>query len=1201
MALETFILTLQDFTGDVTAPVLSAAVDTAAGATGSVGSVTTDKIGGFIYAVITTSATTPTAAQIIAGEDHTGADAVRASRGRVREVGVQDYSASGLLANTQYFTHFVQRDDAYNISNAISGNGFTTGTVGVAPVLSSPIDAADGATASTGSVTTDSAGGVIYWVITTSATSPSAAQVRAGLDNAGATAADQGTQVVALAGTYNMAGDGLSGSTNYFTHFMHENVDSQQSNVASASGFTTEVEIIPPVLSNPVDEADGQTAFTASVTTNEAGGTLYWVVSTDSTTPTALQVSMGQGAGGVTGADSGNQVVAAAGVQNISDGSLTADTQYFVHFMHEDADMAFSNVVSGDGFTTAAATGGSVSNKIFDYGVLSDGQAGGYTVVPDEGVLTSLVPVGPIANFEAAGTNLIQVSNGHSFASQVILTFTANFADASTDTFTATINPVADAASVRTWDEMRAYPNSSPNRAYGQEVLLRPGVYNGDELSSGIGPATVIPGNVEDFITFRPHEAGTAFVRRMTFANNNGFTNGLRFRDIDFEAATTAASELIRGQFGGEWWHFELCRFSLAGALDVNSGKLAFRAAENGRTMSNIRFDRCMFDNLADGVNFAGNDNSIVHCIFSRISNDCTHSTTDGTNTPNNYVVEHNVFPDKQYAGGGLAHGDYNQLNWSSSTTNITGFVFRNNVMLRGAGVTGESDGQGLFGNGAGPGNFIVDPIIENNFYSATFGRGISVPNISGGRVVGNTVLFDQDPNAVSASNTSGIFLDNCENVLVADNIANVYSFTGSTNITQINNQTIAANDAAYQAVFANPLNGGALTAANVYASYANIGAYAALVPEPGGVTYSTIGGTAGTGSVDHPRSQSPTGLNFTDLTGVPVSTLQTTSAVQLTSIGANGAVARIAGDDSPEFRIRNAADDADVVAWRTAPAIIDNNERIQLRETSSASASTLVSSTATVGLTSDQWDITTAAGGYVQNRLDFTNNASTARLQRAAALLGPGGVGNVADTKQCTVSARVSFDAAGTNYVMSFNTNRVRLIKDGTEIQFILRNAAGTGIYQRNVDIGASPVSRFHFLASVDLNVPNSDEIYIDGVQDGGTAVTFINDTIGWNGGTNAIGARPTLSDRQDGEISDLMADNTFIDFTVQANRERFILGGNPVDPGPNAATAFGAQPVFAMVGNNAATVVAGNGNVGYGGAFTVPPGYVAGGIVDI
>ena len=128
------------------------------------------------------------------------------------------------------------------------------------PALSSATDAADGSTASTGSVSTTIGDGTLYWVITQSATSPSIAQVKAGQDHTGAAADDSGSQAVSATGVQNMAGSGLTGSTTYYTHFMHEDAAANQSTVASADGFTTAAAAtVPGTMSAPTVTATSDT------------------------------------------------------------------------------------------------------------------------------------------------------------------------------------------------------------------------------------------------------------------------------------------------------------------------------------------------------------------------------------------------------------------------------------------------------------------------------------------------------------------------------------------------------------------------------------------------------------------------------------------------------------------------------------------------------------------------------------------------------------------------------------------------------------------------------------------------------------------------------------------------------------------------------------------------------------------------------
>lgn len=103
-----------------------------------------------------------------------------------------------------------------------------------APTLSSPTDAASGATAANISVSTDEANGTLYWYISTSATPPSAADLKAGTG-----AVTSGNQAVSATGIQSASASGLTAETAYYTYFLHRDAAGNDSSIAAADGFTT--------------------------------------------------------------------------------------------------------------------------------------------------------------------------------------------------------------------------------------------------------------------------------------------------------------------------------------------------------------------------------------------------------------------------------------------------------------------------------------------------------------------------------------------------------------------------------------------------------------------------------------------------------------------------------------------------------------------------------------------------------------------------------------------------------------------------------------------------------------------------------------------------------------------------------------------------------------------------------------------------
>jgi len=223
--------------GDTTAPTLSSPTDTNSGSTGYSGSVSTNEGNGTLYWVVSTSSTAPTAVQVEAGQMHTGSSAAASGNQAVSATGVQNVSGSGLTSSTAYTIHFMHKDAAGNRSSVVSGDGLTTAAI--VPTLSSPTDTNAGAFVYSGGVTTDNATGTLYWVVTTSSTAPTKAQVKSGLDNAGAAAAATGSQAISSSGAKTISGAGLAASTSYTIHFMHEDGSGNQSNVVSGDGLTT--------------------------------------------------------------------------------------------------------------------------------------------------------------------------------------------------------------------------------------------------------------------------------------------------------------------------------------------------------------------------------------------------------------------------------------------------------------------------------------------------------------------------------------------------------------------------------------------------------------------------------------------------------------------------------------------------------------------------------------------------------------------------------------------------------------------------------------------------------------------------------------------------------------------------------------------------------------------------------------------------
>jgi hypothetical protein len=215
-------------------PTLSSASFTATSSTAGDLTVTTDVAAGTLYAVLTTSATTPSDVQIAAGQDHTGAAAAWGGSDATPTAGANPFSATGLTASTEYWPHFFHDTGA---GDTITGTSDTTDAApdATAPVLSSPVGTTTGSTTATVGATTDEGNGTLYAFVSTSATPPSDADLIAGT---GATWA--GSVAVSSTGAKTLSATGLTASTGYYAHLLHRDAAGNDSNTVTSAQFTTD-------------------------------------------------------------------------------------------------------------------------------------------------------------------------------------------------------------------------------------------------------------------------------------------------------------------------------------------------------------------------------------------------------------------------------------------------------------------------------------------------------------------------------------------------------------------------------------------------------------------------------------------------------------------------------------------------------------------------------------------------------------------------------------------------------------------------------------------------------------------------------------------------------------------------------------------------------------------------------------------------
>lgn len=151
-----------------------------------------------------------------------------------------DYSAN----DTHTFTGVAA--GSYQIGHVVWATAETVTADSTAPVQSSPTAAADGTDGYTGSVSTDTGSGTLYFAaIPTAGATPSAAQVKAGTGG-DIIDASAGSQAVSGTGVQNVSGAGLSASTAYKLVFAHEDaaITPNISTVSVSAEFTTDAAVV---------------------------------------------------------------------------------------------------------------------------------------------------------------------------------------------------------------------------------------------------------------------------------------------------------------------------------------------------------------------------------------------------------------------------------------------------------------------------------------------------------------------------------------------------------------------------------------------------------------------------------------------------------------------------------------------------------------------------------------------------------------------------------------------------------------------------------------------------------------------------------------------------------------------------------------------------------------------------------------------
>lgn len=224
----------------------------------------------------------------------------------------------------------------------------------------------------------------------------------------------------------------------------------------------------------------------------------------------------------------------------------------------------------------------------------------------------------------------------------------------------------------------------------------------------------------------------------------------------------------------------------------------------------------------------------------------------------------------------------------------------------------------------------------------------------------------------------------------------------------------------------------------------------------------------------------------------------------------------------------------------------------------------------------------TQTSAGYVTGAVAFDGAADYGT--KATDLTGN------ADSKFGIVSLwfNVQGGAGTTRRIYHANNGFFRILLNTSNI---IEIAGVNGTTQLEVTSGSSFASAgwHHLLAWWDMADTGKRGLYIDGADDSPTWTNYSNSTIDYTRTDHAVGAAGG-ADFWNGYLSDMYLNFAeWVDLSVQANREKFILGGKPVNLGTDGSTPTGTAPIiYFHIDSGASAPTFLTDNKGTGGDFT-------------
>jgi hypothetical protein len=201
-------------------------------------------------------------------------------------------------------TYEVRTYDNYSGTPSVGYSNEVAVTIAASSAWTLSVPTASASGVGSVGATTDGNNGTLYAVLTTSATPPSAAQIKAGQDHTSAAAPCAKSVSVSSSGAKTITElYGLVESTTYYAHLMHENAGATASNVVTSSSIATPNNLLTKTeLFNDATWTKNNSQITANSTAAPDGTTTADDLNANSTTNsliretyvTGISISSGQ-------------------------------------------------------------------------------------------------------------------------------------------------------------------------------------------------------------------------------------------------------------------------------------------------------------------------------------------------------------------------------------------------------------------------------------------------------------------------------------------------------------------------------------------------------------------------------------------------------------------------------------------------------------------------------------------------------------------------------------------------------------------------------------------------------------------------------------------------------------------------------------------------------------------------------------------